>query len=124
MLFRETAAVCCKNHTEHTDALCGQNAEFILSRCMCVTIDGVWISEWIYWPLIRTYIHIHLYKYKYVNFSWGFHGAENEIVIFCFMIPSRLIGGYQGSEEHTASIFRADVETVVYSETLLYYLPD
>jgi hypothetical protein len=19
--------------------------------CMCVTIDGVWIFEWIYWPL-------------------------------------------------------------------------
>jgi hypothetical protein len=28
MLFRETVAVCCGNHTEHTDTLCGQNAEF------------------------------------------------------------------------------------------------
>jgi hypothetical protein len=28
MLFRETVAVYCENHTEHTDALCGQNAEF------------------------------------------------------------------------------------------------
>jgi hypothetical protein len=28
MLFGETVAVCCENHTEHTDTLCGQNAEF------------------------------------------------------------------------------------------------
>jgi hypothetical protein len=28
MLFRETLAVYCENHTEHTDTLCGQNTEF------------------------------------------------------------------------------------------------
>jgi hypothetical protein len=28
MLFGETVAVYCENGTEHTDALCGQNAEF------------------------------------------------------------------------------------------------
>jgi hypothetical protein len=28
MLFRETVAVYCENHTEHRDTLCGQNAEF------------------------------------------------------------------------------------------------
>jgi hypothetical protein len=28
MLFRETVAVYCENHTELTDTLCGQNAEF------------------------------------------------------------------------------------------------
>jgi hypothetical protein len=28
MLFRETVAVYCENHTEHTDTLCGLNAEF------------------------------------------------------------------------------------------------
>jgi hypothetical protein len=27
MLFRETVAVYCENHTEHIDTLCGQNAE-------------------------------------------------------------------------------------------------
>jgi hypothetical protein len=27
MLFRETVAVYCENHTEHTNTLCGQNAE-------------------------------------------------------------------------------------------------
>jgi hypothetical protein len=26
MLFRETIAVYCENHTEHTDTPCGQNA--------------------------------------------------------------------------------------------------
>jgi hypothetical protein len=29
MLFRETVAVYCENHTEHTDTLRGQNAEFL-----------------------------------------------------------------------------------------------
>jgi hypothetical protein len=28
MLFRETVAVYCENHKEHTNTLCGQNAEF------------------------------------------------------------------------------------------------
>jgi hypothetical protein len=28
MLFRETVAVYCENHTEHTNTLCGQNVEF------------------------------------------------------------------------------------------------
>jgi hypothetical protein len=29
MLFRETVAVYCENRTEHTDTLCGQNADFV-----------------------------------------------------------------------------------------------
>jgi hypothetical protein len=28
MLFKEIIAVYCENHTEHTNTLCGQNAEF------------------------------------------------------------------------------------------------
>jgi hypothetical protein len=28
MLFRGIIAVYCENHTEHTNTLCGQNAEF------------------------------------------------------------------------------------------------
>jgi hypothetical protein len=28
MLFGETVTVSCENHTEHTNTLCGQNAEF------------------------------------------------------------------------------------------------
>jgi hypothetical protein len=34
MLFRETVAVYCENHTEHTNTLCGQNAEMF-----CVKAD-------------------------------------------------------------------------------------
>jgi hypothetical protein len=30
-----------------------QIVHFILS-CDCVTIDGVWIGNWIYWPLVHT----------------------------------------------------------------------
>jgi broad-specificity NMP kinase len=29
MLFRETVAVYCENHMEHTNTLCGQNAKFL-----------------------------------------------------------------------------------------------
>jgi hypothetical protein len=32
MLFGETVAVYCENHTEHTDTLCGQNVEFVPHR--------------------------------------------------------------------------------------------
>jgi hypothetical protein len=30
MLFRETVAVYCENHTEHINTFCGQNAEIIV----------------------------------------------------------------------------------------------
>jgi hypothetical protein len=33
LLFRETAAVCCENHTEHTNTLCGGVLNF---RILCV----------------------------------------------------------------------------------------
>jgi hypothetical protein len=29
MLFKETVAVYCESHTEHTNTLCGQKAEFL-----------------------------------------------------------------------------------------------
>jgi hypothetical protein len=29
MLFRETVADSCENHTEHTNTLCGENAEYV-----------------------------------------------------------------------------------------------
>jgi hypothetical protein len=29
MLFRETVAVYCESHTEHTDTLCGQNVDLV-----------------------------------------------------------------------------------------------
>jgi hypothetical protein len=32
MLFRETVAVYCENHTEHTNTLCGQKTQPILQR--------------------------------------------------------------------------------------------
>jgi hypothetical protein len=41
MLFRETVAVYCKNHTEHTDTLCGQNAQI-----QCVKAGGVYGNHW------------------------------------------------------------------------------
>jgi hypothetical protein len=34
--------------------------------CMCVTIDRVWIGEWMYWPLIhltRNYKHLQHYRW-------------------------------------------------------------
>jgi hypothetical protein len=32
LLFRETVAVYCENHTEHINTLCGQNAETLYIR--------------------------------------------------------------------------------------------
>jgi hypothetical protein len=37
MLFGETVAIYCENHTEHTDTLCGQNLEF-----WCVKAGGTY----------------------------------------------------------------------------------
>jgi hypothetical protein len=41
MLFRETNAVYCENHTKHKDTLCGQNAEFqyVKGRLHIVTTE-------------------------------------------------------------------------------------
>jgi hypothetical protein len=39
MLFREPSAVYCENHMEHTNTLCGQNAEFsMLKRVVYIVI--------------------------------------------------------------------------------------
>jgi hypothetical protein len=40
MLFGETVAVYCENHTEHTDTLWGQNAEF-----WCVKAGGMYTNH-------------------------------------------------------------------------------
>jgi hypothetical protein len=41
MLFGETVAVYCENHTEHTDTLCEQNAEF-----SCAKAGGTYSDHW------------------------------------------------------------------------------
>jgi hypothetical protein len=41
MLFGETVAVYCENHTEHKNTLCGQNAEF-----WCVKAGGIYSNHW------------------------------------------------------------------------------
>jgi hypothetical protein len=41
MLFRETVAVYCENHSEHTNTLCGQNEEFEY-----VKEDGMYSNHW------------------------------------------------------------------------------
>jgi hypothetical protein len=42
ILFRETAAVYCENHTEHTDTLCGHNAEFgMLKQVVYIVTAGL-----------------------------------------------------------------------------------
>jgi hypothetical protein len=40
MLFGETVAAYCENRTEHTDTLCGQNAEF-----WCVKAGGTYSNH-------------------------------------------------------------------------------
>jgi hypothetical protein len=41
MLFRETVAVYCENHTEHTNTLCGQNINFLF-----VKVWSTYSNEW------------------------------------------------------------------------------
>jgi hypothetical protein len=41
MLFRETVAVYCENHTEHTDTLYGQNVEFWFAKA-----GGTYRNHW------------------------------------------------------------------------------
>jgi hypothetical protein len=41
MLFEETVAFYCENHTEHTDTLYGQNVEF-----WCVKAGGTCSDHW------------------------------------------------------------------------------
>jgi hypothetical protein len=41
MLFRETVAVCCETHTEHTDTLYGQKVEF-----WYVKASGTYSAHW------------------------------------------------------------------------------
>jgi hypothetical protein len=41
MLFRETVAVYCENHTEHTNTLCEKNAEF-----WCIKASGTYTNQW------------------------------------------------------------------------------
>jgi hypothetical protein len=41
MLFRETVAVYCGKHTEHTNTLCGQNAEFLYAK-----VGGTYSNQW------------------------------------------------------------------------------
>jgi translation initiation factor IF-1 len=36
MLFRETVAVYCENHTEHTNTLCGQKTQSVPHRKHCL----------------------------------------------------------------------------------------
>jgi hypothetical protein len=42
MLFGETVAVCCENHTEYRDTLFEQNAEF-----WCVKAGGTYSDYWV-----------------------------------------------------------------------------
>jgi hypothetical protein len=41
MLFGETVAVYCENHTEHTNTVCGQDAEFYY-----VKAGGTYSNHW------------------------------------------------------------------------------
>jgi hypothetical protein len=41
MLFKEIIAIYCENHMEHTNTLCGQNAEFLY-----VQAGGTYSNHW------------------------------------------------------------------------------
>jgi hypothetical protein len=41
MLFGETVAVYCENHTEQTDTACGQNADFFMLTHVVYIVTSV-----------------------------------------------------------------------------------
>jgi hypothetical protein len=53
MLFGDTAAVYCENHKEHTNTLCGQNAEF-----WYVKAGGAYSNHWALMGYISDIGHI------------------------------------------------------------------
>jgi hypothetical protein len=58
MLFRETVAVYCENHTEHTDTLCGQNAGLWHDKA-CGTDSDPWLLIFTNTP-ITYFMHLGL----------------------------------------------------------------
>jgi hypothetical protein len=47
MLLRETVAVHCENHTEHTNTLCKQNEDFLIE------VGGTYNNHW----ALKGYVH-------------------------------------------------------------------
>ena len=47
MLYVDIIAMCCKNHTEHMNTLCGQNAKFeVLNLMVRVRDCCVYLNAW------------------------------------------------------------------------------
>jgi hypothetical protein len=64
MLLREAVPVYFENHTEHTDTLCGQNAEFC-----CVKTGGINSDHWaLNWSMAVWHIP-HVIVHSLVYFS-------------------------------------------------------
>jgi hypothetical protein len=57
MLCGETVAVCCENRTEHTDTLCGQNAEFSYTYFKA---DGTYTNTEILRVNISSHLRVHI----------------------------------------------------------------
>jgi hypothetical protein len=57
MLFRETVAVYCENHTEHTNTLCGQTKQILLLK-WALYILATEVS-WIIYTATLNYITSH-----------------------------------------------------------------
>jgi hypothetical protein len=81
-----------------------------MSRFICVTIDGVWIGEWIYWPLIRihhselhftvqcyTHTHTHTHTHKGITVKHQFvpacfpHSTRRRRKLYTYIYKSLLL---------------------------------
>jgi hypothetical protein len=88
MLFNETVAVYCENHTKHTDTLCGQNAEF-----QHVKTGGIYgthglkmINNFkIYrkWGVLLYSIRKHFAHYCLLTFNWSAYNHTKTIRWWC-----------------------------------------
>jgi hypothetical protein len=69
----------------------------------CVTMDGVWIGEWIYWPLIHT-----TWNYKQLQrYHWSTHFTNHYTLSLLqpfIVFPSRCLVTTLNNEDSSASV--------------------
>jgi hypothetical protein len=84
MLFRETVAVYCENHTEHINTLCGQKTQFVPHRKHITSKPN------------RVTTHNWIYKQQQIACN-GIPESENEELDN----PEKLLWYPQGYEYHS-----------------------